>query len=332
MQNKIAELIGLAKQVPEAELDKAAEALREIIEKSNKERKAKVPKCLGCGADSVVRNGHKHGKQAYLCKACGTSFVETTGTSLYYSHSGESVWKQAIRDTLDGVAIDETARQLNLTHPTVFNMRHKILLGLEQSLDFHGEPLSGVCELDETYILESEKGTKMDADHSRGPRKHGAKAQKRGISNEYIGICAGIERGGRPVSKAVSRATPSSEEILAMFGDIVAADALALCDGAKSYAVLEREGKCSVKEIDTTNASLSQGFYHINSVNGYHSFIKERYLAARGFATKYLNRYNALFSTAYRQISGTAGEVFEKLVAGVHNTVADVRSRDLLEI
>jgi predicted RNA-binding Zn-ribbon protein involved in translation (DUF1610 family) len=79
MQNIIAELIGLAKQVPETEFDEAAEALREIIEKSNKARRAKVPKCPSCGADSVVRNGHKHGKQAYLCKACGTSFVETTG-------------------------------------------------------------------------------------------------------------------------------------------------------------------------------------------------------------------------------------------------------------
>jgi transposase-like protein len=332
MENKLAELIGLAKRVPETEIDKAAEALREIIDEANKAKKATAPKCVKCGAGSTVRNGHKHGKQAYLCKACGASFVETTGNALYYSHSGESVWKQVIRDTLNGVSIDKTAEQLDLTHPTVFNMRHKVLLGIEQRLNFHEEPLSGVCEFDETYVLESEKGSKMSGSHPRGPRKHGAKARKRGISGEYISICAGIERGGRPVSKAVNRATPSCEDILTVFGDIVAADALVLCDGAKSYAVLEREGKCSVKGIDTAERPTNQGFYHINSVNGYHSFIKERYLAARGFATKYLNRYNALFTLAYKQISSTAEDIFETLVTGIHNTIADVRNRDLLEI
>jgi hypothetical protein len=233
---------------------------------------------------------------------------------------------------LDGVAIEKTAEQLELTHATIFNMRHKILLGIEQNLNFRDDPLSGVCELDETYVLESEKGKKMGAGHPRGPRKHGAKAQKCGVSEEYIGICAGIERGGRPISKAINRATPSSEEILAVFGDIVARDALVLCDGAKSYTILEQEGKCSVKEIDTTEALIEQGFYHINSVNGYHSFIKERYLDARGFATKYLNRYNALFSVAYKQVNNTAEDVFEILATGVHNTITDVKNRDLLKI
>jgi hypothetical protein len=37
----------------------------------------------------------------------------------------------------------------------------------------------------------------------------------------------------------------------------------------------------------------------INKANGFHSFIKERLDAARGVATIYLNRYNALFSKAY---------------------------------
>ena len=35
MKNKLTELIGLAKRVPETEIDKVAEALREIIDEAN---------------------------------------------------------------------------------------------------------------------------------------------------------------------------------------------------------------------------------------------------------------------------------------------------------
>ena len=34
----------------------------------------------------VVRNGHKHGKQAFLCRACGKSFVTESNTLLSGSH------------------------------------------------------------------------------------------------------------------------------------------------------------------------------------------------------------------------------------------------------
>jgi transposase-like protein len=131
-----------------------------------------------------VRNGHKHGKQAYRCRGCGKSFVETTKTALFNSHSGEAVWRQVIRDTVSGVPIDETAGNLGLHHETVFNMRHKILYCLEQKEHRNPTRLEGVCEADETYLLESLKGVKLPPDFWRKPRKHGAKAEKRGLSNE----------------------------------------------------------------------------------------------------------------------------------------------------
>lgn len=38
----------------------------------------------------------------------------------------------------------------------------------------------------------------------------------------------------------------------------------------------------------------------MNTVNGFHSFIRQRYVFYRGVASKYINSYNALFATAYR--------------------------------
>ncbi|MDR1147336.1 MAG: hypothetical protein LBK66_01755, partial [Spirochaetaceae bacterium] len=123
MENKLKNLLDLAKSLPESSLDVAVEKLTEIKRESEKEKIRPVPECPKCGGKSAVRNGHQSGKQQYLCKECGSSFVETTGSAAAHSHSGETVWKQAVRDTIEGKAIDETAAALDLHHETVFNMR-----------------------------------------------------------------------------------------------------------------------------------------------------------------------------------------------------------------
>lgn len=71
-----------------------------------------------------------------------------------------------------------------------------------------------------------------------------------------------------------------------------------LCDGSKQYAVVEE--KCTVAHSNRANKA-----------NGFHSYIKERLLVARGVATVYLNRYNALFS----QVIGKQDSVADKIYA-----------------
>ena len=38
------------------------------------------PSCPHCGATHVIRNGHKDGRQRWVCRACGRSFGPTFGT------------------------------------------------------------------------------------------------------------------------------------------------------------------------------------------------------------------------------------------------------------
>jgi transposase-like protein len=220
-------------------------------------------------AGEWVRNGHKCKKQAYLCRGCGKSFVQTTGSALENSHGDEALWKQVIRDTEEGISLDETAESLDLTHTTVFNMRHKILCRVEQEYQTNPTKLTGVCKTDGTYVLESLKGRKIPANYYRKPRKHGAVAAKRGLSNEYICLCTSVTEDNRSVSVAVSRATPSQEDILEVFGDRVDEDTLILCEGNKSYDVLETRYRVATSQS-------------VNKVNGFHSFSKGRNRRARG--------------------------------------------------
>jgi transposase-like protein len=246
---------------------------------------------------------------------------------LYNSQSGEAVWKQVIRDTINGVSIDETAGSLSMHHATIFNMRHKILYGIEQSQSSSPEKLSGVCEADETYILENYKGRKLPDGFWRKPRKHGAKAEKPGLSSEYISICAAVERGGKSMSTAVGRSQPGSEDIARVFADKISKESLVLCDGAKSYNILEKNGTCTVLNVNDGD----DGFKKINNVNGYHSYIKERNRNARGFATKYLNRYNALFSATFRASEFIVDDIFKMLCDGNnrYHTIEESQSNNL---
>ena len=246
------------------------------------------------------------------------------------SHSGEAVWKQVIYDTINGVSIDKTADRLDMHHETIFNMRHKILFCLEQEEVAKPTQLSGICEADETYILENYKGKKLPEEFWRKPRKHGAVAKAPGLSSEYICVCSGVEREGAAVAVAVNRGTAGKDDINQVFGDRVDNETMILSDGAKAYIILEKSGKCAV-----LNASNEKdNFFNINTVNNFHSFIKERNRAARGFATKYLNRYNILFSTVYRKSNAIADDIYKKLSDrnNRYNTICQTQSQNLLEI
>jgi len=313
------DLIGLTKELPEEYLEEAFETLKGIKDKAEAEKESKPEECLRCGSVKVVRNGKQNGRQFYLCKDCGKAFTETATSAIAHSRSSKTVWKQVIRDTVDGIPIDKTAEALDLSHSTVFHMRHKILYCVEQTLLNVPSMLEGVCEADETYVLESVKGRKIPKDYHRKPRKHGAKASKAGLSEEYICVCTSVDSDNRCTTAAVNRAVPSKAEIEQVFGDKVTADTVILCDGSKQYDVLEE--KCTVAHSK-----------RVNRVNGFHSFIKERLLAARGVATIYLNRYNALFSQVFSNRDTATDKIFELMTTrnGSFSDIASVKSQSLL--
>lgn len=315
------DIIKLTKELPEECYDETFEKLKEIKEKTECEKDNSSATCMHCGSCSVVRNGKRKGKQAYLCNNCKKCFVETATSAIAYSHSSETVWKQVIRDTVEGISIDKTAESLELAHSTVFNMRHKILRCVEEAILKSPIELDGAHEADETYVLESVKGRKIPEGYHRKPRKHGSKATKVGISDEYICVCTSVDGDNKCTATAVNRATPSKAEIEQVFGDKVSTNTVIICDGNKNYDVLEE--KCTVAHSK-----------RVNKVNGFHSFIKERLLAARGVATIYLNRYNALFSQVFGKHNTVTDKIFELMTTrgNSFSTIELIKSKNLLNI
>lgn len=164
------------------------EKVKEIKEKADAEKKGEELSCPECKSEKIVRNGKHKGKQAYVCRECKKSFLERSKSGIAYSHSSKTVWKEVIRDTINGVSIDETAANLDLHHETVFNMRHKILYSIEQFIIQNPVELTGVCETDETYVLESVKGTKIPKTIIESPVNTVQRHQKR-VFQRNMSVC-----------------------------------------------------------------------------------------------------------------------------------------------
>lgn len=181
-----------------------------------------------------------------------------------HSHFSLSVWADFIRDTLIGESLDNSAEKFDFSHQTAFHMRHKVLMAIQDMLGKESVLLSGITELDETFVLDCYKGKMVPPEANRNSRKHGEKAAKHGISKEYIAICDGIQRDGRAIAETINRAKPSSRELCKIFGTHISGDAIVLTDGLRSYNSLESFIGCTVVDV---NHEENKKLFNLNRLN-----------------------------------------------------------------
>jgi transposase-like protein len=292
------DLIRLVKELPESCFESVYTHVSAVKTAAEEAERAAPVKCVNCGG-RAVKNGKSDGIQQYICRNCKRSFSERSTSAISNSHASDNVWKAVIRDTVDGVSLARTARDIEVAESTVFHMRHKILNALEQELLENPVMLEGACEIDETYILECEKGSELPEHYHREPRNNG-KATKQGLSQEYVCLCTASTQTGKIIAKAVNRASPSKEEIEEVFAQRIEDDTVLLADGNKSYHTLK--DRCIVVKTNEEDRAR---------IDRFHSFIKERNARARGFATKNLNRYAALFSSIFGDQENAPAKIFE---------------------
>jgi len=294
-------------------------------------------KCPRCNVEkNFVKFGRKNNKQRYRCGACNAIFTARTGTALTYSHSDENEWLEVITDTLSGVSLRKTADNLGKSVGKVYAMRRLILNAIETYIEQSGITLDGIVEVDDTYFLKSVKGTKIPSNYSRKPRKHGAKASKRGISKDLVSVNVGVARGGSTYAKSVNLGKPSVNNVVDVFGNVIDGDAIVYCDGANSYlsafsdlATVQQAGRYGLK---------TKGL-HINTVNQAHTQLKQRIENIyHGVATKYLNKYSAMMAFIFRQSNKVAeqADFIFNLLKGVSRDyrikIADLAEHNILDL
>jgi transposase-like protein len=92
-------------------------------------------KCPHCHSLHVSRNGHRRGKQNYLCNHCGRQFLAT------YESKGYSadVKKICIKMYVDGMALREIERTTGINHNTVGNWLKQAGIQLRKVPQVNGE-------------------------------------------------------------------------------------------------------------------------------------------------------------------------------------------------
>lgn len=250
----------------------------------------KVCPCCKSQTARFIRRGFSGRKQRYQCKECGKKFTFDTGKLTAFSHQDDAKWVVFIEDTLALKTLDACAEHIGVCHATAFNMRQKLMGFLEDAAK-QAQILDGMVEADETYIQKGRKGSLIT---DRKPRKHGEKASMRGLSNELACICVATDREGNLVANCVNSGKPSSDEIKKAIGDRIAENVVFQCDGEKAYNKLIEE-KSGTKVVLHSHKDYNK-VYHLNTVNGLHSRMKDWLAHFRGVSTKYLNRYLAMFA------------------------------------
>ena len=293
----------------EYQIEKIVSMIQDFIEINHAVNETHFDYCPICLTPypSLVKAGcTKAGKQMLKCKSCGHRFVMDRGQITYYSHQTQDKWNDLITDSQNGISLKDSAAKLKINECTVFRMRHKFLHFLQVLTDHNVVKLQ--VELDEKYVPCSHKGTKME--NVKG-KKRGTPARKRGISDEQVCLLTAVDRTESAYLKAFNMARPTNEDIDHLKAHIQAGS-FVWVDGLQSYRHLLEECQCPYKVVKDKNEY--DAVNHLNNVNSFHGKIEQQYTRYRGVASKYINRYAALFVTQKKYAGKTSKEALLEIM------------------
>ena len=241
--------------------------------------------CPHCSNTESYRHGLVSGLQRYRCRACKKTFNALTGTPLAHLRY-KSKWLDYLDAITHSLTVRQAASELEVHRNTTFRWRHRFLTWIKQDKP---STLHGITEADETYLLESHKGSRT---LKRKSRKRGGSASKRGISNEQVCILIARDRSKKTIDFVTGNGAITKAILTTHLKPILDSDALLVSDSNPTY-----DAFCSAENITHEAVNLSQGqrvikgAYHVQNVNAYHSRFKSWLGHFHGVATKYLPNY-----------------------------------------
>ena len=246
---------------------------------------AVVPRaCPHCRSSRLHRNGQADGLQRYRCVDCARSFNALTGTPVARLRH-RSKWLSYLECMLQSGTVRRAAALVGIHKNTSFRWRHRFLAGARHD---RSVPLEGITEADETYLLESQKGSRQ---LTRAPRRRGGSARRRGLSHEHDCILVARDRSGRTVDFVTGRAPLKSAHLQRCLTPVVAPDILLVTDGHAAYPVFARPAGIRHSAVTLSAGLRVDGVLHVQNVNAYHSRFKQWLRHFHGVASRYLPNY-----------------------------------------
>jgi transposase-like protein len=300
--DQVEHVLALIKEFSDAELD----ALRQKLDllkpiQTAKTETAKLAilqhmkrkvHCPNCDSASVKGHGKYRDRRRYKCLLCGQTFNDLTQTPLAGIHSAEKMIQFASRMARGGSSLRKSAEEFEISLPTAFNWRHRIIQGYSVA---PMRKLKGIAEADETFFLFSEKGNKS-VSKQRKPRKRGGKASKRGISDEQVPLIVGCDREGELVLGVAGRGRISLKNIEEVLGNRIADDATLCTDSHPSFRAFAKANEIKYRPVNISKGCrVAEKIFHIQHVNSAHTRLKGWLARFYGVSTKYLDNYAQWF-------------------------------------
>jgi transposase-like protein len=241
--------------------------------------------CPRCACPRVHRCGQASGLQRFRCLGCGRTYNALTGTPLARLRKKEH-WLAYLQCVLESRTVREAARVVGVHRTTSFRWRHRFVPGAMRD---RPAILSAIVEADETYRLESQKGSR---NMTRKPRKRGGVAKKRGISGELDCLLVARDRTGQTLDFHTGRGQVTAAQLHACLKPVLPPDVLLISDSALSYRYFARQAGIMHEMVNTKAGGRARGAIHIQNVNAWHSRFKSWLVRFRGVASRYLINYS----------------------------------------
>jgi transposase-like protein len=249
------------------------------------EQAARGRPCPRCGCGRVHRCGQASGLQRFRCLACGRSYNALTGTPLARLRKKEC-WLPFLQSILESRTVRDAARVTGVHRTTSFRWRHRFVPGAMRD---RPATLSAIVEADETYRLESQKGSR---NLTRPPRKRGGVATRRGINREHDCLLIARDRSGQTLDFHTGRGQVTVAQLHACLKPVLPADVLLISDGAVAYRRFAAQAGITHEAVNVKAGVRARGAIHIQNVNSWHGRFKSWLVRFRGVASRYLINYS----------------------------------------
>lgn len=260
------------------------------IEHLEKVRWPNGPVCPYCFSTQATREKSQH---RYHCNGCNTSFSVTVNTIFHDTKLPLQKWFLAISLILNakkGLSAKQIQRDIEVTYKTAWYLAMRIRRAM---LD-DGELLSGIVEIDETYVGgRPRKGNKRGED----------KPNKRGRGTKKVPVVGLIERGPNNKVRAMVQRDLTCNALTELVRKRIEADfTMVITDGYSGYDKLNRiVDHISVDHtvcyaVGDVNTNTIEGFWAIlkRGIFGQFHKVSEKFLPfyLAEFCYRYNNRTN----------------------------------------
>ena len=157
--------------------------------------------------------------QRFRCLGCRRSYNALTGTPLARLRL-RGHWLTCLQCLLDSRTVRAAARMTGVHRTTSFRWRHRFVHGFMRD---RLARLAGVVEADETYLLESQKGSRR---MTRPARRRGGVAPYRGIGFAHDCVLVACDRVGGALDFHTGRGPVTATQLASSLGPVVAPESL----------------------------------------------------------------------------------------------------------